>query len=221
MLNQSQLETIKQILTLRYSTNLKTITPKLIPNDFQVKHIPNPEEKIEEIIRKTISNNLNSNSKNVGIELSSGIDSTLILALLRKEFPSIEIQSVSVKFSESVDETEASKKISENFHTNHHVLQIDNFLEELPKAISIVKQPFWDLHWYYLVKKMKELTNVFLSGDGGDELFGGYVFRYKKFLELTDENSTNKEKILSYLNCHERDWIPEQEKIFGKNCKFR
>jgi len=220
MLNQSQLETIKQILTLRYSTNLKTIAPRLIPNNFQVKHILNPEEKIEEIIRKTISNNLNSNSKNVGIALSSGIDSTLILALLRKEFPSIEIQSVSVKFSESVDETEASKKISENFHTNHHVLQIDNFLEELPKAISIVKQPFWDLHWYYLVKKMKELTNVFLSGDGGDELFGGYVFRYKKFLELTDENSTNKEKILSYLNCHERDWIPEQEKIFGKNCKF-
>ena len=93
-------------------------------------------------------------------------------------------------------------------------------LEELPKAISIVKQPFWDLHWYYLVKKMKSLTNVFLSGDGGDELFGGYTFRYKKFLELTNENSNTKEKIISYLNCHERDWIPDQELIFGNECKF-
>ncbi len=139
---------------------------------------------------------------------------------MREEFPSIEIESISVRFSESTDETNASKKISDYFHTNHHVLEIDNFLEELPKAISIVKQPFWDLHWYYLVKKMKELTNVFFSGDGGDELFGGYVFRYKKFLELINENSTKKEKIISYLRCHERDWIPDQEIIFGQNCKF-
>ena len=139
---------------------------------------------------------------------------------MREEYPSSEIESVSVKFSESVDETNTSKKISEKFRTNHHVLEIDNFLEELPKAISIVKQPFWDLHWYYLVKKMKTLTNVFFSGDGGDELFGGYTFRYKKFLELTNENSTTHEKIVAYLNCHERDWVPDQESVFGSVSQF-
>ena len=58
-------------------------------------------------------------------------------------------------------------------------------------------------------------SNNFFSGDGGDELFGGYTFRYKKFLELTNENSTTEEKIVSYLNCHERDWVPDQELIFG------
>ena len=219
-LNQIQLGTIKQILTLRYSTNLQTISQKLKPENFNLKQISNPDFIIEQSIRKSISNNITPNSKKIGISLSSGIDSTLVLALLRKEFPTTEIESVSVKFSESVDETNASKKISEKFNTNHHVLEIDNFLEELPTAISIVKQPFWDLHWYYLVKKMKTLTNVFLSGDGGDELFGGYTFRYEKFMNLTNENSTSKEKIISYLNCHERDWIPEQKMIFDKQCKF-
>ena len=214
------MQSIKQILTLRYSTNLETKSKKIKPEDFKTKQITNLENIIEDSIRKTISSELDSNSKSIGISLSSGIDSTLVLALLRKEFPSANIESISVKFSHSIDETNAAKKISEKFETNHHILELDNFLEELPKAISIIKQPFWDLHWYYLVKKMKNFTNVFLSGDGGDELFGGYTFRYKKFLEQTSDISTSKEKIISYLNCHERDWVPEQEEIFNKNLKF-
>ena len=197
------------------------MSPKLLPENFHEKQADEkPEEFVEKSIREKISREIGTNTGKIGISLSSGIDSTLILALLREEYPSNEIESVSVKFSESTDETNASKKISEKFQTNHHILEIDNFLEELPNAISIVKQPFWDLHWYYLVKKMKNFTNVFLSGDGGDELFGGYTFRYKKFLKLTNENSTTNEKIIAYLNCHERDWVPDQESVFYKENQF-
>jgi len=197
------------------------LSQKLLPENFHEKRIDdNLEGFVEKSIREEISHEIGTNTGKIGISLSSGIDSTLILALLREEYPSNEIESVSVKFRESTDETDASKKISEKFQTNHHILEIDNFLEELPKAISIVKQPFWDLHWYYLVKKMKNFTNVFLSGDGGDELFGGYTFRYKKFLKLTNENSTSNEKIIAYLNCHERDWVPDQESIFARENQF-
>ena len=197
------------------------MSQKLLPENFHQKQIDdNLEEFVEKSIREEISHEIGTNTGKIGISLSSGIDSTLILALLREEYPSNEIESVSVKFRESTDETDASKKISEKFQTNHHVLEIDNFLEELPKAISIVKQPFWDLHWYYLVKKMKNFTDVFLSGDGGDELFAGYTFRYKKFLKLTNENSTSNEKIIAYLNCHERDWVPDQESIFDRESQF-
>lgn len=197
------------------------MSQKLLPENFHEKQTDEkPEEFVEKSIRRKISHEIGTNTGKIGISLSSGIDSTLILALLREEYPSNEIESVSVKFSESTDETNASKKISEKFQTNHHILEIDNFLEELPNAISIVKQPFWDLHWYYLVKKMKNFTNVFLSGDGGDELFGGYTFRYKKFLKLTNENSTTNEKIIAYLNCHERDWVPDQESVFYKENQF-
>ena len=219
-LNNIQLENIKQILTLRYSTNLENSSSPLHSTNIQNIIMETPEIFIEKSIRETISNEVKNKNEKIGISLSSGIDSTLILALLREEFPSIEIESLSIKFSESVDETENSKKISEKFETNHHVLEINNFFEELPKAISIVKQPFWDLHWYYLVKKMKNFTNIFFSGDGGDELFGGYTFRYKKFLEQTTEKSNLHQKIISYLNCHERDWVPDQELIFGKNLSF-
>ncbi len=197
------------------------MSQKLLPENFHQKQIDGSlEEFVEKSIREEISHEIGTNTGKIGISLSSGIDSTLILALLREEYPSNEIESVSVKFRESTDETDASKKISEKFQTNHHILEIDNFLEELPKAISIVKQPFWDLHWYYLVKKMKNFTNVFLSGDGGDELFGGYTFRYQKFLKLTNENSTSNEKIIAYLNCHERDWVPDQESIFDRENQF-
>ena len=41
-----------------------------------------------------------------------------------------------------------------------------------------------------------------------------------KFLDLTNENSSTNEKILAYLNCHERDWVPDQELIFNHNLKF-
>ena len=193
-----------------------------MPVAFKEIQINQPENLIEEQIRHTIRNEAGENLDKIGISLSSGIDSTLVLALLRKEFPSMKIESLSIKFSESTDETNASKKISEKFDTNHHVLELDNFLEELPQAIHIVKQPFWDLHWYYLVKKMKEFTPVFLSGDGGDELFGGYTFRYNKFLRQKKDNTkfTIEEKIISYLNCHERDWVPDQELIFSDECKF-
>tara|TARA_A100001037_G_scaffold288897_1_gene300074 strand:- start:2155 stop:3372 length:1218 start_codon:yes stop_codon:yes gene_type:complete len=218
-LNQIQIETIKQILSLRYSINIQT-SEKLLPHTVESIQVNNVEEFIEQSIRKNILEKLPPNPKKIGISLSSGIDSTLVLALLRKEFPSCEIESISVKFHDSTDETTASKKIAEEFETNNHILEVNNILEELPKAISIIKQPFWDLHWYYLVKKMKSLTNVFLSGDGGDELFGGYTFRYKKFLDQTTENSSYEKKIISYLNCHERDWVPDQKSIFTNHLKF-
>ena len=80
--------------------------------------------------------------------------------------------------------------------------------------------PFWDLHWYYVVKKSQSFSKILVSGDGGDELLAGYTFRYKKFLSLTSENSTPIDKVIAYLECHERDRVPDQEKIFNQKSNF-
>jgi len=216
-LNSSQ---ICNILTLRYDPSQTPILPKLSWSDF-VPHTDDVTtlEEIESIIKKSLEDNLLDENK-ISLALSGGIDSTLVLSMLKKFLPEKEIEAFSVQFANSVDETSTSKKISEHFDINYNKIFIENFFEELPKAIDVVKYPFWDLHWYYVVKKASKTSSCILSGDGGDELFGGYTFRYQKFLNQVTSNSSPIEKIQSYLSCHERDFVPDQEKIFGKNISF-
>lgn len=213
------LESIKSILTIRYDYTHNPSISKLNWENFRENEIINPITNIENTIKDFYLKSI-QNEKNVGIALSGGIDSTLLLTLLRKYFPKIPINTFSIRFSDSIDETSYAKKISDKLDSVHKIIEVENYFEELPKAISIIKLPFWDIHWYYLTKVSSQISSTVVSGDGGDELFGGYTFRYNKFLSSISENSTINDKITAYLNCHERDWVPDQEKLFGKNMKF-
>ncbi|EGP92848.1 Asparagine synthase (Glutamine-hydrolyzing) [Nitrosarchaeum koreense MY1] len=168
-------------------------------------------------IHKTIRNSTNTKTS---IALSSGVDSTLVLALLKKTCSDVKINAISIRFEDSVDESRYAAKIASKFDIDHNIVYVENYLKELPHAISIIKHPFWDLHWYHVVKKAKTLGKLLVSGDGGDELFGGYTFRYKKFLSLTAKNSSPIDKVKAYLQCHERDWVEDQADIFGKKLGF-
>jgi len=212
---------ITNILTLRYDPSIKPNLPKKIWSDLKPSIQKPSIEVIEKSIQGTIKAQLNALSvKKICIALSGGIDSALILTLIKKTIPDIQVDAISVKFANSVDETESASKIAAELGAEHHVIYLENYLRELPKAISIIKLPFWDLHWYHVVKKSQTLSKHLASGDGGDELFGGYTFRYKKFLSLINANSTPLEKTKAYLSCHERDRVPDQEKLFGKKSKF-
>ena len=72
-----------------------------------------PENFIEGYIRDTIRNQVGKNLDKIGISLSSGVDSTLVLALLRKEFPSIKFSGSlncdSLKFSGEIFFEESPK----------------------------------------------------------------------------------------------------------------
>ena len=212
---------IVNILTLRYDPSINPNLPKKTWQDFESSNeIPNISF-IETQIEREIKEQIDSlKSKKICIALSGGVDSTLVLALLRKSYPDIHIDAISIKFANSVDETPMASKIAEKFNANHHVVYLENYLSELPKAISQIKLPFWDLHWYYVVKKSQTMSKLLISGDGGDELLGGYTFRYSKFLSLTSESSTPLEKVKAYLQCHERDRVPDQENIFGQKSNF-
>tara|TARA_B110000438_G_C15800844_1_gene645088 strand:- start:936 stop:2153 length:1218 start_codon:yes stop_codon:yes gene_type:complete len=212
---------IVNILTLRYDPSIKPILPKKSWNDFKSVNEKVNLDLIENSLINNISEKLNSlKPKKISIALSGGVDSTLILALIRKTNPDIEIDAISIKFANSVDETQNALKIAETFEANHHVIEIDNYLTELPTAINQIKLPFWDLHWYYVVKKSHNLSQILASGDGGDEILGGYTFRYEKFLSITDEKTSPINKVIAYLSCHERDRVPDQEELFQNKSNF-
>ena len=209
------------ILTLRYDSNLKPNLPKKTSHDFQPNNKTTDVDLIEKSIVSDIEKKLETfDDEKISIALSGGVDSTLVLSLIRKVKPDIDIQAISIRFADSVDETQDASKIAKTFDAEHHIVHLENYLSELPTAISMIKMPFWDLHWYYVVKKSRSLSKILVSGDGGDELLGGYTFRYKKFLSLTSEKSTPMEKVLAYLQCHERDRVPDQEKIFDEKSNF-
>ena len=81
-LNNIQLENIKQILTLRYSTNLENLSLPLQSNNIQNSIIETPEIFIEKSIREAISDQVKNKNEKIGISLSSGIDSTLNPSLI-------------------------------------------------------------------------------------------------------------------------------------------
>lgn len=218
MKHEINLSMIKNILTLRYDPTNQIQLSKFSAKNFEPIYDELDLEKIESIITKTIQEKITE--EKVVVALSGGVDSVLALALLRKIFPEIKIHAISVKFIDSVDETDIAASLASKFNAEHHVITIDNFLEELPKAISIIKMPFWDTHWYHLSKNAKQFSSTLVSGDGGDELFGGYTFRYKKFLSKTSESSTLTDRTKMYLQCHERDWVPDQPEIFTENSNF-
>jgi asparagine synthase (glutamine-hydrolysing) len=213
-------ESIKNILTLRYDSLQIPVLPKKKIEHFQ-RINENPSlEKIESIMKTYLKNTINLENPKLSVSLSGGVDSTLVLGLLRKTFPDSQIDAVSIKFSNSVDETKEAAKIAKFFNAEHHILEIDNYLEKLPSALNSIRLPFWDIHWFYIAEYAQKFSKYIASGDGGDEIFGGYTFRYQKFLQLTNNNSTPLEKVKAYLDCHERDRVPDQPKLFGSNCKF-
>ena len=118
---------IKEILSLRYYPSLETDRKKFVSNDFEPQESSNHLEYIENSILNTIKNAISEEKTSVA--LSGGVDSVLVIALLRKALPDVQIEAISIKFADSVDETQISSKIAEKFNANHHVISIDNFLQ--------------------------------------------------------------------------------------------
>ena len=109
--------------------------------------------------------------------LSGGIDSSLLLALLRKVFPEVSISTFTLAKSKDYPDMIFARKIADLFETNHNEIILSDreyrkFLIEYDK----VKRYYFkgDINVYILCCFAKEFSNIIVTGAGGDEGFGGY-----------------------------------------------
>src|SRR5579859_5002277 len=114
----------------------------------------------------------------VGVLLSGGVDSAVLAALAAQE--TVEpVHTFTIGFAErSFDERADARRVAERYGTNHHELLVrpDPTLL-LPALADVFDEPFADssaLPTYLVSQLAAEHVKVALSGEGGDELFGGY-----------------------------------------------
>ena len=129
--------------------------------------------KVESAVKKRLMSDVP-----LGTFLSGGVDSSII-SLVAKQFKR-DLKTFSIGFDERYfDESEYAIEMAESISSNHHQIQLtkEDFIEKFQSFLNLNHQPFADssaFAVYVLSQKTKTYVTVCLSGDGADELFGGY-----------------------------------------------
>ncbi|MGA2171607.1 MAG: asparagine synthase (glutamine-hydrolyzing) [Sedimentisphaerales bacterium] len=130
---------------------------------------------IEDILQDAVLKRLIADVP-VGSFLSGGVDSSLISAIISKNKKDFDTFSIGFR-DESYNELYFSKIVAEHIKTAHHYEYMDVNEDIIQQVISAMDEPFGDssvFPTYLLSKITRQKVTVSLSGDGGDEVFGGY-----------------------------------------------
>ncbi len=139
----------------------------------------------------------------LGAFLSGGVDSSLVVALMQAQ-SLIPVKTFSVGFQQGeYDEAVFAKEVAKHLGTDHieHYVNDQDALDVVPLLPTMFDEPFGDPSQIptYLVSKMaRQHVTVSLSGDGGDELFGGYN-RYSVARKLWRMNQKYPQKMRNIL----------------------
>jgi asparagine synthase (glutamine-hydrolysing) len=129
----------------------------------------------------------------VGVLLSGGVDSSVVVALLA-ELGHEKIETFSIGFEarggEEGDEFKYSDIIADRFRTSHHKIMIEErrMLDALPGAVQAMSEPMVShdcVAFYLLSEEVRKYVTVVQSGQGADEIFAGYHW-YPKVADSND-----------------------------------
>lgn len=156
---------------------------RLWPRPSRLRSEQEAAEQLLDLLKDAVRIRLHSDVP-FGALLSGGVDSGLVVGLM-SQLMNIPVHTFTVGFSEkSLDESRYAARIARHFGARHHhmVAQPHSVIDLVTKVIAHCGEPFGDSSAIptYLVSEMaRKHVTMALSGDGGDEVFGGYdSYRY-------------------------------------------
>ena len=128
----------------------------------------------------------------LGVFLSGGVDSSLISAIAVQEGMKERLKTFTVGFKglEIYDESPWARRVADHIGSDHHEMDLTfDFVKTLPHLVQLFDEPFAVssvLALYLISKEVQKSVKVVLTGDGGDEVFGGYPWRHSLLHQYLD-----------------------------------
>ncbi|HWO75708.1 MAG TPA: asparagine synthase (glutamine-hydrolyzing) [Bacillus sp. (in: firmicutes)] len=221
-------EAFQHYLTFQYVPEPYTLTKgiyKLEPGHYFTKEIGKPIEikqywkanfipvhkeetewvkEIRDVLFDSVEKHMRSDVP-VGSFLSGGIDSTIIASIAKEFHPSI--QTFSVGFDHNgFSEIDVAKESAEKLGLENisYVISPEEYMNELPKIMWHLDDPLADpacVPLYFVAREARKHVTVVLSGEGADELFGGYnIYREPQSLQIFNRIPASLKRILLQLS---------------------
>ncbi|MFH0728008.1 MAG: asparagine synthase (glutamine-hydrolyzing) [Pseudomonadota bacterium] len=162
-------------------------------------------ERLDELLRQAVRYRLNADVP-VGFYLSGGLDSSLIASIINDVHPGENRHSFSIGFHQAdIDERKYQRMVASRVNSHHHEILFDwrDILNRIKTAVYHAETPLkesYDTCSLALSEKVKQQgMKVILTGEGSDELFGGYVgYRFdmlhREGMDELDDAETQIEK---------------------------
>ena len=134
-------------------------------------------ERLRELLQQAVRRQMVADVP-VGAFLSGGHDSSTIVALMQQETPR-PVKTFSVGFGKYINELPYARAVAQQYQTEHHDIDLGTPAvgELLERMAEIYDEPFMDssnIPTFLVSRYARQHVKVVLSGDGADELFGGY-----------------------------------------------
>jgi asparagine synthase (glutamine-hydrolysing) len=171
--------------------------PKPQRRNYTDKSYDEAQKELFELMELSVQRRLVSDVP-LGTFLSGGIDSSVVTALAALNKPNIKTFSIGFKDNSFYDETRFAEAVARKCKTDHSVFSLskDDLFANLHSVLEYMDEPFADssaLPVHILSMHTRKHVTVALSGDGADELFGGYN---KHFAELLAQRFSSSAKLL-------------------------